>query len=145
MYNTNIPLEPVGILVGNMVVSMRPIRYDRVIDARLITAHYPEVHGAPVHVGYPHLICIADLQSPDYGDSVSIYADEIPVFWPCGVTRKMCCTSEITLCHHPRSWPHVCRRFKERADFTRKFDKIFHSIILKDDDNEFMNSIICLN
>ena len=88
MYNTNIPLEPVGVFTGNMVVSMRPISYNRVVDACLITAHYPRVHGAPVHVGYPHLIGISDLQSPDYGDSVSIHADEIPVFWACGVTPQ---------------------------------------------------------
>ena len=88
MYNTNIELESVGVFTGNMVVSMRPIQYHRVIDACLITAHYPEVHGAPVHVGYPHLIGIADLQSPDYGDSVSIHPDEIPVFWACGVTPQ---------------------------------------------------------
>lgn len=88
MYNTSIPLKPIGMFTGNMVVSMRPVRYNRVVDACLITAHYPEVHGAPVHVGYPHLIGIRDLQTPDYGDSVSIHDNEIPVFWACGVTPQ---------------------------------------------------------
>ena len=31
---------------------------------------------------------IKDLQKPDYGDMVDIYEDEIPLFWPCGVTPQ---------------------------------------------------------
>jgi len=46
------------------------------------------VHGAPVHLGLPQSIGIADIASPDYGDAVPIAADEIPVFWACGVTPQ---------------------------------------------------------
>ncbi len=46
------------------------------------------MHGAPVHLGRPDLIGIADIAAPDYGDPVTIGADEIPVFWACGVTPQ---------------------------------------------------------
>ena len=36
----------------------------------------------------PHSIGIADIAKPDYGDAVPIEADEIPVFWACGVTPQ---------------------------------------------------------
>jgi len=53
-----------------------------------ITSRFPTVHGAPVHVGNPALIGIADLSRPDYGDAVDVMPDELPVFWACGVTPQ---------------------------------------------------------
>ena len=53
-----------------------------------ITKRFPAVHGAPVHVGKPELIGIADLMKPDYGDAVPVNDDELPVFWACGVTPQ---------------------------------------------------------
>ncbi len=88
MYRTTIPLEPVGPFRGGMVVSMRPIHRAQVARACVITARYPEVHGEPVHVGYPEMIGIHDLSRPDYGDPVAIREEEIPVFWACGVTPQ---------------------------------------------------------
>lgn len=88
MYNTNIKLTPSGIFKGNMVVSMRPVKKELVADACVVTSHYPSTHGSPIHVGYPHMIGIEDLQKPDYGDSIEIKEDEIPLFWPCGVTPQ---------------------------------------------------------
>ena len=88
MFNTSIDLNRVGIFSGKMVVSMRPIRCNRIVDAALISAKYPNVHGAPIHVGAPEQIGIVDISSADYGDSVDIHADELPVFWPCGVTPQ---------------------------------------------------------
>lgn len=88
MFNTAIDLNPVGIFSGKMVVSMRPIKCSRVVDAVLISARYPDVHGAPIHVGAPEQIGIADISVADYGDSVSVEAGELPVFWPCGVTPQ---------------------------------------------------------
>jgi uncharacterized protein YcsI (UPF0317 family) len=32
------------------------------------------------------MIGINNISNPDYGDFVEIKDDEIPVFWPCGVT-----------------------------------------------------------
>jgi uncharacterized protein YcsI (UPF0317 family) len=53
-----------------------------------VTSRFPDVHGAPVHLGNPSLIGIHDLNAPDYGDAVEIMDDEIPVFWACGVTPQ---------------------------------------------------------
>ena len=38
-------------------------------------------------------IGIADLDQPDFGDPVSLYPTEIPVFWACGVTSQLAATS----------------------------------------------------
>ena len=88
MYNTNIDLVPYGIFKGKMVVSMRPIKKQNVADACVITSHYPKTHGSPIQVGYPNMIGIKDLQKTDYGDNIEIKDDEIPLFWPCGVTPQ---------------------------------------------------------
>ena len=88
MYNTNIKLNPFDMFDGNMVVSMRPIKKDRVSDACVITSHYPHTHGGPIQVGYPEMIGIDDISKPDYGEFVEIKEDEIPLFWPCGVTPQ---------------------------------------------------------
>ncbi|OUR73168.1 DUF1445 domain-containing protein [Arcobacter sp. 31_11_sub10_T18] len=88
MYNTNIKLTPVDMFDGSMVVSMRPIKKDKVADACVVTSHYPNMHGTPIHIGYPEMIGISDINKPDYGDFVEILEDEIPVFWPCGVTPQ---------------------------------------------------------
>ena len=88
MYNTNIPCLPAGKFHGNMVVSMRPLPPDKVVRAVTVTASMPRVHGAPVHIGDPKAIGIADIDRPDYGDAVTIRPGEVPVFWPCGVTPQ---------------------------------------------------------
>ena len=88
MYNTNIPCLPAGKFHGNMVVSMRPLPPDKVVRAVTVTASMPRVHGAPVHIGDPKVIGIADIDRPDYGDAVTIRPGEVPVFWPCGVTPQ---------------------------------------------------------
>ena len=41
-----------------------------------------------LNVGMPEMIGITDIGKPDYGDAVPIEADEIPVFWACGVTPQ---------------------------------------------------------
>lgn len=88
MYRTNVACQPAGRLHGNLVVSMRPVRSTDVARAVEISARFPQVHGAPLHVGNPHLIGITDLARPDYGDAVEVMADELPVFWACGVTPQ---------------------------------------------------------
>ena len=55
---------------GPMVVSMRPMTPRDAIRAVQITTRFPSVHGAPVHIGKPELIGIADINKPDYGDVV---------------------------------------------------------------------------
>lgn len=88
MFDTNIPTHPAGMFHGNLVVSMRPMTAANAIRAIQITARVPRVHGAPVHLGDGRLIGIENLQRPNYGDAVEIEADEIPVFWACGVTPQ---------------------------------------------------------
>ena len=88
MFKTSIQTTPAGPFNGPMVVSMRPMKASDAIKAIQITSRYPEVHGAPVHIGDPALIGISDLGQPDYGDAVDVHADYIPVFWACGVTPQ---------------------------------------------------------
>jgi uncharacterized protein YcsI (UPF0317 family) len=88
MYRTNIQCAPVGPFHGPLVVSMRPFRAAAAIRAVQITTRFPAAHGAPIHLGDPSLIGIRDIQQPDWGDAVPIAADEMPVFWACGVTPQ---------------------------------------------------------
>jgi uncharacterized protein YcsI (UPF0317 family) len=88
MYRTNIPCESAGVFSGPMVVSMRPMKPADAIRAVQITSRFPMVHGAPIHLGFPEQLGIADLSHPDFGDPVPVHADELPVFWACGVTPQ---------------------------------------------------------
>ena len=88
MYVTNIPCKSAGAFHGTMVVSMRPMTPAQAIRATQITGAMPRVHGAPVHMGDPAAIGIADINKPDFGDAVTVQPGEIPVFWPCGVTPQ---------------------------------------------------------
>ena len=88
MYRTNVMCEPAGRFAGPLVVSMRPMTAADAIRAIQITSRFPAVHGAPVHLGDPSLIGIRDLSRPEYGDPVDVSADEMPVFWACGVTPQ---------------------------------------------------------
>lgn len=88
MYRTNVPTARTARLHGPLVVSMRPLKAADAIRAIQITSRFPSVHGAPVHLGDPSRIGIADLQQPDYGDPPVVLDGEIPVFWACGVTPQ---------------------------------------------------------
>ena len=104
MYRSNMPTSPAGVFNGPMVVSMRPLKALDAIRAIQITSRFPNVHGAPVHMGNPALIGIADLATPDYGDAVDVLPDEIPVFWACGVTPQAAITQarpEFCITHAP--------------------------------------------
>jgi uncharacterized protein YcsI (UPF0317 family) len=89
MYRTDIDCVASGPFRGKMVVSMRPFRAAQAIRAIQICTRFPAVHGAPVHLGDPMQIGIADLSRPDFGDAVRIEAMEMPVFWACGVTPQV--------------------------------------------------------
>jgi uncharacterized protein YcsI (UPF0317 family) len=88
MYRTSVATRPAGRFHGPLVVSMRPFTPANAIRAVQITSRFPAVHGAPVHLGKPELLGIQDLARPDYGDAVAVAADELPVFWACGVTPQ---------------------------------------------------------
>ena len=104
MYRTSIPTVPAGPFAGPMVVSMRPMKPAAAIRAIQVTSRFPDVHGAPVHIGDPRLIGIADLSRPDYGDAVDVLPDELPVFWACGVTPQAAIRQarpELCITHAP--------------------------------------------
>ncbi|WP_417384403.1 putative hydro-lyase [Gimesia sp.] len=104
MYRTTIPCESAGMFSGPLVVSMRPFKPADAIRAVQITGRFPSVHGAPVHLGFPEQLGIADLTSPDYGDAVAVEPDELPVFWACGVTPQavlMQAKPEFAITHSP--------------------------------------------
>lgn len=106
MYRTNIPCVPAGVFAGPMVVSMRPMKPADAIRAVQITSRFPSVHGAPVHLGLPEQIGIFDVSKPDYGDAVPVGADELPVFWACGVTPQAVIAQvkpEFCITHAPGS------------------------------------------
>ncbi len=89
MFITNIQTRPAGPFAGPMVVTMRWIPRDRVVRAVQATSRFPAVHGAPVHVGDPGQIGIANPLAPDFGDAWPPSApDDVPVFWACGVTPQ---------------------------------------------------------
>lgn len=88
MYRTDVACRPAGRLGGPLVVSMRPIPASQVVTAVQVTGRMPRVHGAPVHVGSPSSLGIADLSCPDFGEPVDMHDGDVPVFWACGVTPQ---------------------------------------------------------
>ncbi|WP_333619375.1 putative hydro-lyase [Dietzia sp.] len=88
MYRTSVQCRPAGRFSGRQVVSMRAIPAAQVADAVRISSRYPSVHGAPVHVGDPAALGIADLDNPDFGDPPVVDDGDVPVFWACGVTPQ---------------------------------------------------------
>ena len=88
MFKTNVQTVPAGPFHGPLVVSMRSFKPADAIRAVQITSRFPGVHGAPVHLGLPEQIGIRDIAKPDWGDAVDVPADELPLFWACGVTPQ---------------------------------------------------------
>jgi len=104
MYITNIRCRDGGIFNGPLIVTMRPIPADKIVMAAQITARYPFVHGAPVHIGSPKEIGIKDLSKPDFGEAVEITEGEVPIFWACGVTPQAALVDakpDICITHTP--------------------------------------------
>jgi len=104
MYVTNVPTVSAGVFSGPMVVSMRPIKREQIVRAVQVTSRFPATHGAPVHIGDPAAIGIADLDNPDFGDPVEVLAGEEPVFWACGVTPQavaLNCKPSLMITHSP--------------------------------------------
>jgi len=97
LHNTTVPIyitdritHPTRFFSGPMVVSMRPIKKHQVDLAVSITRDYPLAHGAPICVGDPGQLGIANLSQPAYGTFYPLQSDEVPVFWACGVTPQLC-------------------------------------------------------
>lgn len=104
MYITSIQTEPAGPFSGPMVVSMRAFKAADAIQAVLLSDRYRLAHGAPVHIGDPAQIGIADLMSPDFGEVPTLEPGDIPVFWACGVTPQMAIRAarpDLAITHEP--------------------------------------------
>lgn len=107
MYTTNVMSQPAGQFAGPLVVTMRPFSPRDAIRAIQITSRFPQVHGAPIHLGDPKAIGIEDLSKPEFGgDAVPIHPGEIPLFWACGVTPQVAlkhARPPICITHRPAS------------------------------------------
>ena len=88
MYRTTTACAPAGRIRGPLVVSLRGIPGHLVSDAVQVTARFPRMHGAPLFIGDPAGLGIADLSRPDYGDPPVLEPGDVPVFWACGVTPQ---------------------------------------------------------
>lgn len=103
-YNTNVDTVAAGPFEGHMVVTMRPFKPVDAIKAIQITSRFPSVHGAPVHLGSPHLIGIDDLVDQCETDLVPLEPDDVLLFWGCGVTPQLAierARPEICITHRP--------------------------------------------
>lgn len=106
IYKTDRETEPVGGFAAPLVVSMRPLRAADVARAVQVSQRYPMLHGAPVHAGDPAALGV-DLEQPlDAIGTVDVGADEVPVFWACGVTAHLA----IMHAAPPRAYTHVSGR-----------------------------------
>ena len=104
MFLTDIDCAPAGRFRSKLVVSMRPFTPADAVKAVQITSRYPRVHGAPVHLGMPELIGIEDIGRAWQGDDPVLAADEMPVFWACGVTPQVALRSArppLAITHTP--------------------------------------------
>jgi len=104
MYVTNRATTPAGPFRGPLVVSMRPMAPADAISAISVCASYPQFHGAPIHIGLPHLIGIEDLGTTYGGHGFTDVGEgELPVFWACGATAQLVAKeARLPLCitHH---------------------------------------------
>lgn len=80
VYITDRPTRAAGRLSGPLVVSMRAIPGPLVARTVEITSRYPTGHGAPVHVGDPAALGIADLAAPDFGPVLEVEPGNVPMF-----------------------------------------------------------------
>ena len=104
MFRTSIATAPAGAFHGPLVVTMRPFAPADAVRAVQITSRFPNVHGAPVHLGDASAIGIDDISRPDFGDPIDVHTGELPVFWACGVTPQaavMAARPEFCITHAP--------------------------------------------
>ena len=89
VYVTSIDTVAAGPFKGPLVVTMRAFKPADAIRAIQITSRFPNVHGAPVHIGKPESIGVdLNRRYQNVGDG-DVAADELPVFWACGLTPQL--------------------------------------------------------
>lgn len=90
MFTTNMSLNIANPAYENtkMVVSLRPVPKHQLAEVYFLSKQLQDCHGAPIGIGYSGMksLRIADLDNPDFGDSVVPEENDVPVFWCCGVT-----------------------------------------------------------
>ncbi|WP_043837759.1 D-glutamate cyclase family protein [Muricoccus aerilatus] len=86
LFRTGREAVPAGRLHGPLVVSMRPFAEGDVARVAAITARLPRSHSAPLHIGDPAALGIADPGCPDWGGPLLPEEGESAVFWGCGLT-----------------------------------------------------------
>lgn len=86
LFRSKVAATSVGPFSGPLVVSMRPFAADSVATVAAVTARFPRVHGAPVHIGNPAALGIGDVARPHYGEPMDLLPGEVPMFWACGLT-----------------------------------------------------------
>ena len=104
MFRSNIDTVPAGPFSGKMVVSMRAVDADRIDEVIAVSRQFPLAHGAPLHVGDPLAIGIAEITTPEWGDPAPVGPGQEPVFWACGVTPQVAIeNARLPLCitHRP--------------------------------------------
>jgi uncharacterized protein YcsI (UPF0317 family) len=94
-FATNIPCIPASPFKGNLAVSCRMVKgAENVVRVIQVSSRYPQVHGAPVHLGDPEAIGIPD---PYHSELSPYFASQnlveepgdIPLFFACGVTPQL--------------------------------------------------------
>jgi len=118
VYETNVQCLPVGQFHGPIVVTMRPIPRHLVVKATQLSGRFPTHHGTPMQIGYPEQIGITDLSRPKYGSPSPPRADEVPMFWACGVTPQevaMASKTELMITHSPGHMFLSDRHYEEDA------------------------------
>lgn len=86
IFRTTRETVPVGRFGGPLVVSMRPFAARDVDTVTEVTRRFVRSHGAPLHVGDPAALGIADIGTPDFGEVLMPLPNEVPMYWGCGLT-----------------------------------------------------------
>lgn len=86
LFRTTRETKPVGRFGGPMVASMRPFAEKDVDTVVAVTSRFERVHGAPIHIGDPAELGIADIGKPDFGEELVPESGEVPIYWGCGLT-----------------------------------------------------------
>lgn len=87
-YLSTIACVPAGIFAGPQVVTLRPVPREQLMRFVELTTRFPRNHGAPLHIGDPAAIGIADLEEVAYGKPSPLPPDHVPVFFACGITAQ---------------------------------------------------------
>lgn len=104
VYVTSIDTIPAGPFAGPLMVTMRAFKPADAIRAIQITSRFPNVHGAPVHIGNPADIGVDLVRRYQNVGDPEVRDDELPVFWACGLTPQLAVKNakpELCITHAP--------------------------------------------